>query len=128
MKQLPIGPPTKPPTALTPEGIAKIQNRLALVIDTRDFDDEMAPAVKNTVETLITQDIPALLAYVMEHRDEDLAELLTGERVEYTVTGEQVEYTPSIEEQIDTRFLAAAEHLDQRVRDAGPRLTQLMEE
>ena len=119
MKQLPIGPPTKPPTALTPEGIAKIQNRLALVIDTRDFDDKMAPAVKNTVETLITQDIPALLAYVMEHRDDDLAELLTGERVEYAL---------SIEEQIDTRFLAAAEHLDQRVRDAGPRLTQLMEE
>lgn len=71
MTQLPIGPPTRPPTRLDEDGLTKIVNRLSLVLDTRGFGDDMVPAIKNAMETLITQDMPALLAYVVSHKAPD---------------------------------------------------------
>lgn len=65
MTQLPIGPPTKPPTPLDAQGLQNMINRLGLLIDTRGFDDSMAPAVKNIAETVITQDMPSLLSHVV---------------------------------------------------------------
>jgi hypothetical protein len=67
--QLPVGPPTKPPTPLTPEGIKAMTDRLGLLLDTTDFGDEMAPAVKNIAEAVITQDMPALLEYIQGKQD-----------------------------------------------------------
>lgn len=72
MTQLPIGPPTKPLTPLDDAGLKRIADRLALVIDTTGMDDEMVPAIKNTIETLITQDMPALLSYVIAHKRPDI--------------------------------------------------------
>jgi hypothetical protein len=66
MTQLPIGPPTRPPTPLNAEGLKRIADRLALVLDTRGYGDAMTPAVKSTMATLITQDLPALLSYVID--------------------------------------------------------------
>jgi hypothetical protein len=75
MTQLPVGPPTKPFTELTPEGIQRIKDRLSLVLDTRGFDDSMAPVVRNIVEALITQDLPALLADLDAPECEDCASI-----------------------------------------------------
>ena len=58
---LTVGPPIAPPTQLNPIGLQRIRDRLALVTDVRGYTDEMAPAVRNTVRTLLTQDLPALL-------------------------------------------------------------------
>jgi len=71
-----------------------------------------------TLERCRLDNIPVYQQQLVEMRSDPDADTAR-------VTPAQVE---SIEEQIDTRFLAAAEHLDQRVHDAGPRLTQLMEE
>jgi len=64
MTQLLIGPPVAPYTVLDEEGLTNIENRLAVILDTTGYTDEMAPAIRNISRTLLTQDLPALLRAV----------------------------------------------------------------
>ena len=73
--QLSSGPPAKPLTVLDAEGIQRIKDRLALMLDTRGYDEDMAPALRSIAETLITQDLPAMLADIDAPPSEDCASI-----------------------------------------------------
>ena len=61
MTKLLIGPPVAPYTVIDEKGLADIENRLGIILDTDGYTDDMAPAVRHIARTLLTQDLPALI-------------------------------------------------------------------